>query len=116
MKAYASNKEATTLIKDMKAELESRKKYVFLIIRHSLSEKHQCYWFTKERLSEIKPWLKQIKALGWEADKNCIIISDSKTDFNSDTKSRKRSRSSTDGYESRAKKMKEIPLHEIMVE
>jgi hypothetical protein len=71
--AYDTDSEAKELIRLMKSELDARKKYVFLILRNL--DKFHCFWFSKQRLAEIKPWLRQIKEIGWNIDPLCIVVS-----------------------------------------
>ena len=82
--AYDTDSEAKELLRLMKAELDTRKKYVFMILRNA--EAYHCYWFSKDRLDEIKPWLSQIKQVGWKPDPLCIVVC-------SDANKRSRSRS-----------------------
>jgi hypothetical protein len=70
--AYDTDAESKELIRLMKTELDTRKKYVFMILRNL--DMYKCYWFSKDRLAEIKPWLNQIKEVGWKPDPFMIVL------------------------------------------
>ena len=70
--AYNTDTESKELIRLMKTELDARKKYVFMILRNV--DIFKCFWFSKDRLAEIKPWLREIKELGWKPDPLMIIL------------------------------------------
>jgi hypothetical protein len=95
--------EAQDLVRQMKAELGRRQKYVFFVLRNGAA--HRCVMLSKDRIKVWEPYLDQVSKLGWVPDPDCVVRASA---------SEKRPRSAD--YVSRKKKSRELTLEEVFLE